>query len=345
MFEILLSLCLAADPGACTRERLAGGESRAACETRARKAAREAEAEAPVIAQSWPCVAAGGDPAVALTAVAPGVYVHKGAHALATEANRGDIANLGVVVGERSVAVIDAGGSPMVARDLLAAIRRITDRPVSHLILTHMHPDHVLGAPVLAAEGARIAGHARLARARAARADAYRASAAEALGTPAAGLALPRVDLPVAERHEIDLGGRRLVLEAQPTAHTDNDLTVYDPATRTLFLGDLLFAGHMPVIDGSLTGWQALMRRLAGHEAARAVPGHGPVALPWPEGMAAQRAYLVALAEATRAAIAAGRRIDEAAETVGRTMRPQWLLSETFGPRNALTAFKELEWE
>ena len=88
----------------------------------------------------------------------------------------------------------------------------------------------------------------------------------------------------------IDLGGRTLELRAWPTAHTDTDLTVLDVATGTLFAGDLLFMERLPVVDGSLLGWLAVMDELEHSRRARVVPGHGPASAPWPEALAPQRA-------------------------------------------------------
>ena len=86
----------------------------------------------------------------------------------------------------------------------------------------------------------------------------------------------------VEDRLELELGGRRLVLEAEPTAHTDNDLCVLDARTGTLWLADLLFMERVPVIDGSLLGWLDVLAALRARPAARVVPGHGPVSAPGP---------------------------------------------------------------
>jgi quinoprotein relay system zinc metallohydrolase 2 len=342
MFEALLTLCLVGDPSRCSTERHPGGATIEAC----RQAARALAAPAGQEPQSWPCVPEGESPGFAVTEIAPGVFVHKGAHAEAAPENRGDIANIGFVIGSEGVAVIDAGGSAAVARDLLEAVRRETDLPVRWLILTHMHPDHVLGAPVFVEAGATVVGHARLARALAARRDTYMAANAVLIG-PAAfeGSGLPAEIVAVEQDREIDLGGRILSLQAHPTAHTDNDLSVLDRGTDTLFLGDLLFMGHLPALDGSLLGWMEIMDALSGREVARVVPGHGPAAAPWPGAAAAMRAYLESIAAEVRSTIADGVPIGRAAERVGDEMIAGWLLADAFHGRNVLAAFKELEWE
>lgn len=284
---------------------------------------------------------------LAVEEVAPGVFVHRGGIALADAANAGDIANAGFVVGEEAVAVIDAGGGPGIGEALVAAVRAETDRPIRHLVLTHMHPDHVLGAGALgrAAPEAEIVGHAKLPRALAARAEHYLATARREVGAALA----EDVEIVLPERlvegeATLDLGGRRLRLTAWPTAHTDNDLTVLDEATGTLFAGDLLFMEHLPVIDGSLRGWLGAMEALSMVGAERVVPGHGPAVAPWPEALAPQRAYLEALAANVRRLIDGGATLAEAVEAAPAP-EGDWALVDAFHRRNVTTAYAELEWE
>ena len=103
-----------------------------------------------------------------------------------------------------------------------------------------------------------------------------------------------------------------LALRAHAPAHTDHDLSVLDATTGTLWAGDLLFVGRIPSLDGSLAGWLHELDALRAVPAARAVPGHGPPAVPWPAAAADLTRYLLALRDGTRAAIAAGIGIAEA---------------------------------
>jgi quinoprotein relay system zinc metallohydrolase 2 len=283
---------------------------------------------------------------LAVTEVAPGVFVHEAPFALIAPANRGDIANLGFIVGEEAVAVIDTGGSRAVGEALLAAVRAHTDKPVRYVINTHVHPDHLAGNAAFTAEGAKIVGHHKLARALTARAPFYREQADRQLSPEDAAKSdfLPP-DVAVQDTLRLDLGGREILLEAHPTAHTDADLSVLDPATGTWFLGDLLFVGHLPTLDGSLTGWLAEMDRLAERRVSRVVPGHGPRSLAWPDALAPQRRYLSRIASDVRTLIAEGHSISAAAESAGLSERDAWALFDEFNPRNATAAFQELEWE
>ena len=278
--------------------------------------------------------------------VAPGVFVHEGAVAETSPANRGDIANIGFVVGDDQVAVIDTGGSVAEAQDALAAIRAITDKPIAYAINTHMHPDHLFGNQVFKAAGATIIGHERLAAALAARAESYRAFMREQLGPELADvITITPPDEGVSTERVIDLGNRPLVLKAWETAHTDNDLTVFDERTRTLFAGDLVFMKHLPVLDGSLLGWLRQTPLLKAIPAERVVPGHGPANAPWPDAIGPQTTYLEALARDVRAAIASGKRLNETAESAAKAEAESFDLSEDYRRRNATAAFAELEWE
>lgn len=294
------------------------------------------------------CVAA-ADAAEPLpvTQIAPGVFVHHGVHELIGEANAGAIANVGFIVGDTSVAVIDSGGSPTEGARLLAAVRQVTPLPVAYVINTHMHPDHVLGNPAFQGEaGVTFVGHKHLPAALAARAAQYVEANARLLGPVlGAGLKIVPPTMTVEATQTLDLGNRTLTLTAWPTAHTDNDLTVFDDRTGTLFTGDLLFVEHLPVVDGRLLGWLSVMDGLAAIKAARAVPGHGPVATDWPAAMDGQRRYLETLANDLRAIIKRGGDLNEAVKTAAQSERDRWLLFDDFNARNATAGFAELEWE
>ena len=335
MFEAMAVVCAA---GICGPLLLPGHEAATqnACEESLR-------AQAPQAA-SASCQAAG--PALAMQEIAPGVFVHRGTVAEPDAENGGDVANLGFIVGETSVAVVDTGGARAVGEALWRAIRAETDLPVSHVVLTHMHPDHVFGASVFAEAGAGIVGHAHLGRALADRAENYLEGVGAAIGADGfLGTVAIVPDTGIEETGEIDLGGRSLELRAWPTAHTGTDLTVLDRTTGTLFLGDLLFDDHTPALDGSLRGWQAVLGELTGMTFSRVVPGHGGPVLDWPDGAAPLLRYLGVLEADTRAAVAAGLRMGEAIETIAASEAPNWALFEAYNPRNATVAFTELEWE
>ena len=283
--------------------------------------------------------------------VAPGVLVHRGAVADWGNGNDGDVANLAFVVGSRCIAVIDTGGTPAVGRRWLAALRARTDLPVCYVINTHAHPDHLLGNVAFRSgldPMPQFVGHQRLPAALAARARYYLNALQRdfAIEASTAELVLPGTLVEADRPLELDLGGRTLVVTAWPTAHTDHDLTVFDRQTRTLFLGDLLFREHLPVIDGSLRGWLKVLDTLGTQSVALAVPGHGATdARAWPEPLAAQSQYLRALLTETRAALKAGVTLQQAVRTVGLKATDGWALVDRFHERNVTTAFAELEWE
>ena len=278
--------------------------------------------------------------------VAPGVFVHQGRYEIFTPRNAGDTSNAGFVIGSDGVAVIDTGGSPQVGAQLLAAVRARTTLPIKYVINTHMHPDHVFGNVALQGETPTFVGHAKLPRALAARADRYLAINKELLGAAFDGTRIvPPTEL-VKDRLEVDLGDRKLLIEAHPTAHTDNDVTVLDEKTGTMFLGDLLFAKHVPALDGSIRGWLALIKNLEARKDVKvAVPGHGPASMPWPSALAAEQRYLGKIAEDVRAMIKQGKTLAEAAQTAGLSEKDAWLLFKEYHARNVSAAFAELEWE
>ena len=278
--------------------------------------------------------------------IAPGAFVRQGETALPNQANMGGIANIGFIIGESSVAVIDTGGSFCDGQRLLLAIRAKTQLPIRYVINTHVHPDHIFGNAAFAGEEATIVAHNNLPRALAERGEHYLQSYGEQIGEAAmrGTKVVPPTQL-VEDRLEIDLGGRNITLTAHQAAHTDADLTVFDKASGILWTGDLVFMHHVPVLDGSLKGWLAVTSELMKGPATQIVPGHGPPLAPWPKSGDNQMQYLERLAADLREAIGAGDGISEAANKAATSESGKWRLFESFNGRNATTGYAELEWE
>ncbi len=252
----------------------------------------------------WACLTspALGQPASAPAVVARQVsalawYV-QGESALGTPANRNFVSNAGFVVTPDGVVVIDALGSPQLARELIAEVRRVSGKRITHVILTHYHADHIYGLQELKREGAHIIAHK---------------GALEYLNsdTAQARLAASRIDLapwidagtrlvPADEwidgPRELVVGGIRLIIKPVGPAHTSEDLVVFLPADKVLFAGDIVFRGRIPFVgQADSRHWIEALRTVLALDALVVLPGHGPLSTSPREDMELTRDYLVHL--------------------------------------------------
>jgi len=285
-----------------------------------------------------------GTQAFATEEVAPGIYIRRGLDEDVTARNEDGIANIGFIVGRDAVAVMDPGGSLIDGQRLRAAIRQKTQLPIRYVVMSHVHPDHVFGAPAFQSDKPQFVGHARLPRALAMRADFYTKRLQDTLGKDRAGGIVAPTML-VQDHTEIDLGGRVLALTAHGLAHTDCDLSVLDRNTGTLLAADLLFVKRVPSLDGSLRGWLKELAALKAVTGRRAVPGHGPTGVDWPSGARDLERYLGTLLRETKEAIAKGMDLEAAVGSVAQSERSRWTLFDDYNGHNVTQAFKELEWE
>lgn len=183
-----------------------------------------------------------------------------------------DAVNLGLVVGDERVLVVDTGSSPTQGRQLRQAIGAVTDLPLAAAVVTHWHYDHAFGLAAFA-DVPTIAHESVTARLRSRSA----AREADRLGLPEVDLALPSRELVVAAA--IDLGGRRVEIAHLGPGHTDGDLVVVVSDVDLLFVGDLLESAGPPSFgdDCYPDEWGVTLDGVIGLMTAttQAVPGHG----------------------------------------------------------------------
>ncbi|MFN7712468.1 MAG: MBL fold metallo-hydrolase [Curvibacter sp.] len=230
--------------------------------------------------------------------VAPAAWYVEGVSALGSPANQNFISNAGFVVTPAGVVVIDALGSPALAQRLAGEIRRITPQPITHVIVTHYHADHIYGLQAFKAMGARIIAH------RAALAYLNSDTARLRLQASRAELA-PWVDdntrLVEADQwldgdQTLAVGGVDFQIRFVGPSHTPEDLVVYVPAQKVLFAGDLVFRSRIPYVgQADSRQWIAALDKLLAFDATVVVPGHGPLSREARKDMQLTRDYLVHL--------------------------------------------------
>ncbi|MEL6059320.1 MULTISPECIES: quinoprotein relay system zinc metallohydrolase 2 [unclassified Methylobacterium] len=280
----------------------------------------------------------------AMEEVGPGIFIRKGLIADATAENADAIANIGFIIGKNGVLVTESGGSLADGAWLRAEILKRTQKPITHVVLSHVHPDHAFGAGAFVEDKPVFIGHAKLTEALAARGEFYRKRLIDLLGEERTGpVVYPTMT--VADTAEVDLGDRRLTFTAHGPAHTTSDLSMIESGSGLLFPADLLFVNRIPSLDGSLKGWLKEAERLKSMGPHRAVPGHGSVAVDLAPALADLIGYLTALRDGTRAAIAKDVPIEKAVDSVARDQRDKWVLFDTYNGRNVTVAYQELEWE
>lgn len=240
-------------------------------------------------------------PAVTPQPAAPGVFFVQGVSALGSPENRNFISNAGFVDTGRGVVLIDALGSPALARELLGQIRRLTGQPVTHVIVTHYHADHVYGLQVWREQGAKIVAHRRAGEYLHSDTAQQRllASRQELAPWVDENTHLVEPDVWLDGDTDLKVGNATFQIRTVGPAHTPEDLVVYVPERRTLFAGDLVFRGRVPFVgQADSRRWiEALDRLLAFDEARVILPGHGPLSTSAREDLQLTRDYLVYLRE------------------------------------------------
>ncbi len=280
--------------------------------------------------------------------VSPSAWYVEGVSALGSPANRNFISNAGFVVTPAGVVVVDALGSPALATELVAQIRKITDKPVTHVIVTHYHADHIYGLQAFKALGARIIAHgaareylnsdtARL------RLEASREELAPWVNDDTR---LVEADEWLAADKTLVVGGTEFRIKIVGPSHTPEDLVVYLPKEKVLFAGDLVFRSRIPYVGkADSQHWIAALKTLLTFDASVIVPGHGPLSREARQDMQLTHDYLVYLRESMGKAAANLEPFDEAYKNTDWSQFEHLPLFLVANRMNAYNTFLLLEQE
>jgi len=271
--------------------------------------------------------------------VAPDSYMVQGLSALGSSANRNFISNAGFVVTQDGVLVVDALGSPALARELLAEIRRITTVPVRYVVLTHYHADHIYGLQAFKEAGATVIAHQAGREYLNSDTAALRLQASREELAPAvdAQTRLVPADRWIDGRTTLQMGGLDFVLQPAGPAHTPEDLVVWVPQLKLLFAGDLVFRGRIPFVGQADSGrWITALDTLLAFDARIIVPGHGPASANARADLELTRDYLAYLRKTMGEA---ARNMDPFEEAYARTDWSRFDKLPLFNAANRINAY------
>jgi len=228
--------------------------------------------------------------------------------------------NSGFVVGDDGVLVVDSRFTPALSRQLLKAIRSVTDRPIEFLVDTSYLPDHTWGNATFKKAGAKIIARRETAESIARYSPVYKeyykqfnSDAYELIKD--VDIVLP--DSFLDDEMKLDLGGVTVVLRYPGPACTAGDCIVSVPRERVVYAGEILSNGYHPNLGDSgadYDNWVEVLGELSKSGAKRFVPGRGHVC--GKKTITANVNYIRTLVEACKESIAAGKPIDDAKHTI-----------------------------
>lgn len=253
--------------------------------------------------------------------IAPDVYFLYANIAEVDDKNRGFNGNAGFVVTSAGVVVIDSLGTPLLGRRLIATVRKVTNKPIKYLILTHNHPDHSYGAVAFShIPGIRIIGHAgTLDYLNSENLPASVAFRRNILGTDMKGFRGVKPDILVGgetySHFDFTLGGKTFAIFNADHHHSFGDLLVHQVEDQILWISDLAFNNRSTFMGDGHSGaaletidW---MRRTF-PDIRLMIPGHGSAQTPPFPMVEKTYNYIKRLRDEMHAAVESGQDLESA---------------------------------
>jgi glyoxylase-like metal-dependent hydrolase (beta-lactamase superfamily II) len=204
-------------------------------------------------------------------------YYIPGISGSATE-YEGFISNAGFIVTTEGVVVFDGLGSPPLANAMLSEIRKVTDKPIKLVIVSHYHADHIYGLQVFKAQGAKIWAPKGVW-------DYLDSETAETLLKSRRDTLFPWVndetylvepDRIIDKDTQFSLGEHKFLISYFGKVHSDGDMSLLSVTDQTLYSGDIIFEGRIPFVgDADIIEWSKTLDRVRNMQVEYFVPGHG----------------------------------------------------------------------
>jgi len=238
--------------------------------------------------------------------------------------------NTGVIVGDDSVMVIDAQATPLMAREVIRRIRKVTSKPIRHVVLSHYHAVRVLGASAYKPQEI-IASDATLELIR----ERGRQDMASEIGRfprlfrgkeSIPGLTWPTITFK--DQMTLILGKLEVRIIHAGRGHTAGDTIVWIPSQRVLFSGDLVeYKAGIYTGDAHLEEWPSTLSLLAGLKPRALVPGRGPALKTAAESRKAikfTQDFVRGLLDSARRGVKSGKSLKEVYQSTKRRMDPAY---------------------
>ena len=281
-----------------------------------------------------------------LQQVAENSWYVQGMAGMATD-NAGFISNAGVIITNEGVVIFDALGSPSLANKLVQKIKKITDKPIVKVVVSHYHADHIYGLQVFKALGAEIIAPDGVyeyidSEAASSRLEERRFSLEPWVNDQTIVVTPDRI---IDKSENFTLGGINFTISVIGNAHSDGDMTLYVENDRVLYTGDLIFEGRVPFLGSNNTKhWLETLEKMEAQKPKAIVPGHGPSAKD-PKAITLTRKYLAYMREKMGAAVEELIEFDEAYKAIDWSEYEHLPAFEAANRKNAFLVYLSLEAE
>lgn len=278
--------------------------------------------------------------------ISDGIYAIVGPLEQRSPENLGNNATFGFVVTNAGVVLVDSGGSYKGAASIAAAIKTVTEQPVTYVINSGGQDHRWLGNGYFQERGATlIASNAAVADQRARANDQFFALD-QLIGADAlAGTKDVYANQTFETELDLSIGGTAFQLRHIAAAHTPGDTYIWLPEKGVVFTGDIVYVQRMLGVgpQSSIATWLDAFAAIKALAPTHVVPGHGPVT-DLPRAQAETGDYLMMLREKIGAIIKSGGDINDAT-AIDQSAFAHLETYDQIKGRNAQQVFQQMEWE